>query len=145
MRLVLSLVLSLAACAHASRPPESSPPPPTSAAAADPVIAPKPAIARVWHGRVPNARADEYATYLASALPKFRQIAGNLGYEMYRETAGPETHFMVVSYWTSRDAIHAYAGADISRTRPLPRDAEFLIDPEPTVRNYDVVAQDLAR
>jgi heme-degrading monooxygenase HmoA len=64
---------------------------------------------------------------------------------MMRETAGPETHFMVVSYWTSREAIQAYAGADISRTRALPRDPEFLVDPEPTVRNYDVVVQDLAK
>jgi quinol monooxygenase YgiN len=102
---------------------------------------PKPAIARVWHGRTPNAKADAYATYLAGAITKFRQLKGNLGYQMMRETVGDETHFMVVSYWTSRDAIKAYAGEDIRKTRNLPRDPEFLIDPEPTVMNYDLAVQ----
>lgn len=139
MRIVLSLLLGLAACAHS--PPPSGATAPGPAAAAPPA---KPAIARVWHGRVLNARADEYAAYLAGSITKFRQIPGNLGYEMLRETVGAETHFMVVSYWTSREAIHAYAGADISRTRDLPRDTEFLIDPEASVRNYDLVVQDVA-
>lgn len=104
-----------------------------------------PQVARVWHGRTPNAKADEYAKYLGDAIKKFRTIPGNLGYEMGRETIGGETHFMVVSYWASRDTIHAYAGADIQKTRALPRDAEFLIDPEPTVMNYDLAARDLAK
>jgi hypothetical protein len=43
-----------------------------------------------------------------------------------------------LSYWTSRDAIRAYAGEDIRKTRHLPRDKEFLIDPEQTVMNYDL-------
>jgi len=104
-----------------------------------------PQVARVWHGRTTNAKADEYAKYLADAIKKFRTIPGNLGYEMGRETIGDETHFTVVSYWASRDAIHAYAGADIQKTRALPRDAEFLVDPEPTVKNYDLVVRDLAK
>jgi len=97
-------------------------------------------IARVWHGRVPAARADEYAAYLTPAIAKFPSIAGNLGYQMMRETVGDEAHFTVISYWSSRDAIHAYAGADISLTHALPRDPEFLIDPEPHVKNYDLAA-----
>ena len=104
-----------------------------------------PAIARVWHGRTPTAKADEYAKVLGGAITKFRTIPGNLGYQMMRETIGGETHFMVISYWTSRDAIHAYAGADIRKTRNLPRDPEFLIDPEQTVMNYDLVVDTASR
>ena len=37
------------------------------------------------------------------------------------------------------------AGSDISKVRPLPRDAEFLIEPEATVRNYDLVVDELQR
>ena len=95
-------------------------------------------IARVWHGRTQAARADEYAAYLTPAIAKFPSIAGNLGYQMMRETVGEETHFTVISYWASRDAIHAYAGADISLTHALPRDPEFLIEPELHVKNYDL-------
>ena len=98
----------------------------------------------MWHGRTARGRADAYAAYLAESIRKFRAIPGNLGYAMYREDGPSESHFMVVSYWASREAIHAYAGQDISRTRALPRDAEFLIDPEPTVHNYDIAAADPA-
>ena len=104
-----------------------------------------PRVGRVWHGRTTNPKAAEYSRYLADSIKKFRTIPGNLGYEMMQETVGDETHFMVVSYWASREAIHAYAGADIRKTRALPRDAQFLIDPEPTVKNYDLVGQDLAK
>ncbi len=113
-------------------------PPWSERAAASP-----PAIARVWHGRTSNAKADEYAKYLGGAIKKFRTIPGNLGYQMMREAVGEETHFMVISYWTSREAIHAYAGADIRKTRHLQRDPEFLVDPEQTVMNYDLIVNDM--
>ena len=99
-------------------------------------------IARQWHGKTPNAKADAYAAYLGDAIKKFRTIKGNVGYQMMRETTGDETHFEVISYWESREAIKAYAGEYIRRTRPAPRDPEFLIDPEPNVMNYDVTATD---
>ena len=69
-------------------------------------------VARAWYGRIPTARADEYDQYIAGAITKFRAIPGNRGYQLMRETVGDVTHFSVVSYWESRDAIHAYAGAD---------------------------------
>ena len=61
-----------------------------------------------------------------------------VGSQLLREDAGNLTHFSVLSFWDSRDSIHGYAGADISKVRPLPRDTEFLIDPESSVRNYDL-------
>lgn len=96
-------------------------------------------IARVWHGRTPNNRASEYTRYLGEAIRKFATIPGNKGYQMLREVVGSETHFTVISYWTSREDITAYAGQNIRKTRHLPRDPEFLIAPEDTVMNYDVV------
>lgn len=100
-------------------------------------------VARTWHGRVANARADEYAKYLGEAITKFRAIAGNRGYQMMRESIGEETHFTVISYWDSASSIVAYAGAEILKTHHLPRDAEFLIDPEETVKNYELVVNDV--
>jgi heme-degrading monooxygenase HmoA len=102
----------------------------------------QPVIARVWHGKTPREKADEYEKYLAGAITKFPSIKGNLGYQLMRIDGGPDgkdlTEFQVVSYWESRDAIHAYAGEDIQRTRDLPRDREFLVGMEPYVRNYDL-------
>ena len=105
------------------------------------IFSPAPRVARIWHGRVPAARADEYSTYLYEAgVKKFHTIPGNRGVQMVRRDDAVESEFYVISYWDSRDAIRAYAGADIEKTRHLPRDAEFLIEPEPNVRHFDIVA-----
>lgn len=101
---------------------------------------PSPAVARHWHGKVPKARAEEYERYIAEAIKKFTTLHGSRGYQLFREDDGDVVHFSVISYWDSLDDIHGYAGADIRKVRPLPRDPEFLIDPEPTVRNYLVRA-----
>lgn len=102
----------------------------------------QPVIARVWHGKTIRAKADEYERYLAGAITKFPTIPGNLGYQLMRIESGPDgaeyVEFQVVSYWESLDSITAYAGADIRRTRDLPRDREFLVDMEPFVRNYEL-------
>ena len=102
----------------------------------------KPVIARAWHGKTPREKAGEYEAYLAAAIQKFPTIPGNLGYQMMRIEGGPDgdayVEFQVISYWESLDAIKAYAGADIRRTRDLPRDKEFLVNMEPLVRNYEL-------
>jgi heme-degrading monooxygenase HmoA len=109
------------------------------AAAASPVIA------RVWRGRVSNARAEEYSKYLYdNGIVKIRGIAGNLGAQMLRRAEGDTTEFMVISYWPSRAAIKAFAGEDIEKVHFLPRDREFLINPDETVRHYEVSAEEWA-
>ena len=98
------------------------------------------AVARMWRGRVPRARADEYQKYLNDAgITKLRAIKDNLGVQMFRRDEKDATEFVVISYWPNRDAIHAYAGADIEKVHELPRDREFLIDPPGTLKHYDVV------
>ncbi|WP_437313081.1 antibiotic biosynthesis monooxygenase family protein [Sorangium sp. So ce385] len=143
---------STRAAAAPAQPAAAAPVQPAAAPAAPPAAPAAPAaapascaarVARVWHGRTPSDKAEAYTAYISSALPKFRAIPGNLGYQLMREAVGPETHFMVISYWRSRDDIRAYAGDDIRKTRHLPRDAEFLIDPEQTVMNYDLAVIDL--
>jgi hypothetical protein len=41
-----------------------------------------------------------------------------------------------------RAAIKTYAGDDIDKVRHLPKDKDYLIDPEDTVRHYDVKADE---
>jgi heme-degrading monooxygenase HmoA len=99
------------------------------------------AVARVWRGRVKTSRADEYQKYLdAQGIMKMRAIKGNLGTQMFRRAlADKTTEFTVISYWPNREAIRAFAGSDMDRPHPLPRDAEFLVGTA-TVEQYDVVA-----
>ncbi len=97
-------------------------------------------VARIWHGRVRTEKADEYNAYLQKeGIEKIEAIPGNLGAQVLRRTEGKVTEFTVISYWPSREAIHAFAGADIEKTHNLPRDKEFLLEMEPKVKHFDVV------
>jgi len=96
-------------------------------------------IARVWTGYVDRARADEYETYLSTGITKFPTIPGNKGVQMLRRDADDRvTEFTVISYWPSMDAIKAYAGDNVDRPRPLPRDPEFMVPPGASVRHYTI-------
>jgi heme-degrading monooxygenase HmoA len=98
-------------------------------------------VARMWRGKVPTSRADEYEKYLYdSGVLKIRTIAGNLGAEMLRRQDGDVTEFIVISYWPDREAIKAFAGQDIEKAHFLPRDREFLINPDEFVRHYDATS-----
>jgi len=59
--------------------------------------------------------------------------------QVLRRTQNEITEFTVISYWDSVDAIRKFAGADIEKTHNLPKDPEYLIELEPTVKHYEVV------
>ncbi|MEA2490198.1 MAG: hypothetical protein QOH21_1990 [Acidobacteriota bacterium] len=99
-------------------------------------------VARMWRGRTTAAKADEYEKYLATGVAKLRATPGNIRVETLRRDEGKTTEFIVISYWPSRKEIHAYAGKDIEKVHHLPRDKEFLINPEEYVRHYDVKTED---
>lgn len=100
----------------------------------------KAAIARIWHGRTRTSKADEYYEYLRDAgIKKIRAIEGNLGVQVLRRTENETTEFTVISYWESMDAIRKFAGPDVEKTHNLPKDPEYLLELEPTVKHYNVV------
>ena len=97
----------------------------------------------MWHGRTTEAKAAEYTQYLNDqGVKKLRQITGNLGAQMFRRIENGVADFYVISYWPDRDTIRAYAGQDIEKTHILPRDPEFLLEVEPTVKHFDVIIND---
>jgi heme-degrading monooxygenase HmoA len=100
-------------------------------------------IARVWTGQVAAARADEYERYLyENGIKALRRTRGNLGAQMLRRTAGDRVSFVVISYWPSEESIRAWAGENLTKVRFLPRDPEFLIDPETEVKHYVIAADE---
>ena len=100
-------------------------------------------IARMWHGRVMTAKADEYYIYLKEmGIDKIKEIQGNLGAQVMRRNNGKETEFMVISYWESNEAIKRFAGEDIEKTHFLPKDPQYLLELEPKVRHFEVMLDD---
>jgi heme-degrading monooxygenase HmoA len=99
----------------------------------------RPAIARIWRGRVTAARADEYVQYLyENGIKPLADKA--LGVQMLREESECETQFVTISYWESVEAMSRFAGEDPRRIHHLPRDAEFLIELPREVQILDIVA-----
>jgi heme-degrading monooxygenase HmoA len=98
-------------------------------------------IARIWHGVTPAAKADAYAAYLGrTGVTDCRATPGNRGVYVLRRAQGKETEFTFISLWESLDAIRAFAGDDHEKARYYPEDGDYLLDQEPFVLHYDVVA-----
>ena len=87
----------------------------------------KPAIARIWRGRVRRERADEYEAYNYEAGIK-PLLTRALGVQTLREDREHETEFMTISYWENVEAMSVFTAGDPMQVHHLARDAEFLIE-----------------
>ena len=85
----------------------------------------QPAIVRIWRGRTPRDRADEYEAYNYEVGIK-PLISKALGVQTFREDRENETEFMTISYWESVEAMSKFTGGDPRRVHHLERDREFL-------------------
>lgn len=103
-------------------------------------------IARTWHGRVPAEKADTYYAYLLrTGLSDYASTPGNRGVHVLRRTEGGVTHFLLLTFWESLDAIKAFAGQDYERARYYGEDDDYLLEREPLVMHYDVLDAGSAR
>lgn len=101
-------------------------------------------IARTWHGVVPAGKAATYHEYLlATGVPDLRATPGNRGVYVFRRMDGDHAHFLLISLWESLDTIKAFAGEDIERARYYPKDADFLLELEPTVQHHEVLVPEV--
>lgn len=101
-------------------------------------------IARVWRGSVPLDKAEGYERYLTDSdrgVRDYRAIRGNRGAALLRRSEGDRVEFVLISFWESEAAIRDYAGGpEVDRARYFDYDLECLIEPDPTVAHYEVVA-----
>jgi heme-degrading monooxygenase HmoA len=99
-------------------------------------------IARVWHGRTPAAKADDYAVLLQrTGLADYRAIPGNRGVFALRRLDGTEAEFLLISFWESFESIRRFAGPDAEKAFYYPEDDSFLIEKEPRVAHFQVFAE----
>lgn len=102
-------------------------------------------IVRMWHGRVPTVKAERYRTFLNErAIPDYRSVSGNEAVYILEKAGGAETHFITMTFWRDEAAIRGFAGAELTRAKYYPEDAEFLLEFEPHVVHYEVVGSDPA-
>jgi heme-degrading monooxygenase HmoA len=98
-------------------------------------------VVRIWHGRTKRSSADEYSIFLElRAIPDYRSVAGIIDVQVLRRDEGDVTHFLTVTRWESEDAIRSFAGSDILKAKYYLEDSGFLLEFEPEVQHFEVVA-----
>jgi heme-degrading monooxygenase HmoA len=99
-------------------------------------------IVRIWHGRTPRARADEYGAFLSErAIPDYREAQGNQEVIILRRDQKDVSHFLTVTRWDSEGDIRDFTGGESLKAKYYPEDKEFLLEFEPEVHHYTVIAQ----
>ncbi|MGH2560842.1 MAG: antibiotic biosynthesis monooxygenase family protein [Thermomicrobiales bacterium] len=97
-------------------------------------------IARIWRGRTPAAKADDYVDLLeATGLADYTKTPGNRGLHVLRRIDGEVAEFLLITLWDSMDAVRAFAGPDPERAVYYPEDDAYLLEKEPTVAHYEVL------
>lgn len=99
-------------------------------------------IVRMWHGRVPTAKAAAYRAFVnGRAIPDYRAVPGNLSVHILERREGDITHFITLTFWENLEAIRGFAGDDIEKAKYYAEDEEFLLEFEPRVVHYEVVGR----
>jgi heme-degrading monooxygenase HmoA len=70
-------------------------------------------IARTWRGTASASGAADYHCHFAGqVLPHLQDIPGFRGGYLLRREIASEVEFTTVTFWDSKEAIKAFAGAD---------------------------------
>lgn len=76
----------------------------------------------------------------SSGVADYGTTPGNLGFQMLlRDLRDGTTEVVTLSWWTSIEAIKAFAGEDHERARYYPEDDRFLLEKPEVVEHSDVV------
>ncbi len=101
-------------------------------------------IARIWKGITRVADKGTYFEYLnQTGLPEYRATQGNRGVWVLCRAYQGKAEFTLISLWDSYDAIRAFAGPEYEKAVYYPEDKRFLLELDPHVTRYEVLASPL--
>ena len=97
-------------------------------------------ISRHWRGLAKAEQADAYVEHLqAHTFPAIRQLPGFVSASILRRSVPDGVEFLIVTNWTSLDAIRAFAG-DHVETAVVPQMVQdMMLDYDRSVRHWNVV------
>jgi heme-degrading monooxygenase HmoA len=99
-------------------------------------------IVRTWRGRASSTNPDGYPTHFRrGVLPALQRLDGFLGASLLKRTENGEIEFLVLTRWTSIEAIRAFAGGNTGKAVVEPEAVAALVDFDPTVRHYELVEE----
>jgi heme-degrading monooxygenase HmoA len=101
----------------------------------------EPQIVRVWSSRIRSCDEQDYSDYIRrTGLEDYRQTPGNLGAQMLMRPLGDgTTEVTTLSWWSSMEAIIAFAGPRPEVARYYPEDDRFLLERPVHVAHHRIV------
>ena len=100
-------------------------------------------IARLWRGQTATAaNAEAYFQHLSGTVfPSLKDLAGHRGAWILRREVDGRCEFLAVTLWETRQAIEAFAGADIDKAIVEPEGRAVLAEFDDFARHYEVAFQ----
>ena len=98
-------------------------------------------ICRVWHGWTTLENADAYERLLKSEVftgIADRRIEGYRGIQLLRRAHDSEVEFVTMMWFTSLEAVRAFAGDDYTRAVVPPKAQTLLARYDQRSAHYDV-------
>jgi heme-degrading monooxygenase HmoA len=97
-------------------------------------------ISRQWRGLAKAARAQAYIEHLRTeTFPAIGKLPGFINASILRRAVPEGVEFLVITHWTSVEAIQGFAGADAETAVVPPTVHDMMIEYDRVVRHYEVV------
>jgi heme-degrading monooxygenase HmoA len=99
-------------------------------------------IVRAWRGRARASNPGAYVEHFKrNVLPELRTIEGFLGASLLRQNRPDDVEFLVLTRWSSIEAIRGFAGDDVRKAVVEPEAVAALASFDATVQHYEVVEE----
>lgn len=97
-------------------------------------------ISRHWRAVARGASADEYVNYLRHAtFPDIAKLPGFLSATIHRRDRPEGVEFIVITTWTSAEAVHSFSGPDAEMAVVPHKVREMMVEYDLRARHYRVV------
>lgn len=98
-------------------------------------------ISRQWRGLCKPEHAQAYVEHLRTeTFPAIRRITGFLSASILRRRTDQGVEFLIVTQWSSIEAIREFAGAQTETAVVPPKVQGMMVEYDRMVRHYEVVA-----
>ncbi len=97
-------------------------------------------IVRMWRGSaVMGSDAQAYESHvICKVFPGVLALSGNLGVRLLKRRIDDRIEFLAVTYWSSLEAVKAFAGDDIGLAVVEPAAHAVLAEFDDFVTHYEV-------
>lgn len=97
-------------------------------------------IIRSWRGRTTEHQVSAYRAHLmAAVVPELQRLDGFHGARLLQRAHPAGVEVLVLTEWTSWDAIRAFAGDDLARAVVEPAARAVLTDYDTHVEHFELV------